>query len=141
MHQTALKSIKSTLVPGRVYRRKDLAKFSSNLDRCLSQLVKDGDLRKLSRGLYECPSNTEFGTSLPDEQELIKKFLMDDHFAAFSLGVFNTLGLGTTQLYDQRIVVNRKRHGEFRLGNRDYFFHRRLEVPRSEQLTKEYFVI
>ena len=141
MHQTALKPIKDALVPGRVYRRRDLTKFSSNLDRYLPQLVEGGLLRKLGRGIYACPNDTVFGEAPPDEHQLLKTFLMDDHFVVFSLSVFNSLGLGTTQLYNQRIVVNRKRHGEFTLGDRKYFFHRRSEVPTSRQLTQEYFVI
>jgi len=141
MHQTALKPIKSALEPGKVYRRRDLVKFSSNLDRYLPKLVAEGVLRKLRRGLYACPADTAFGEAPPDEQRLLKTFLKDDHFVVFSLSVFNSLGLGTTQLYNQRIVVNRKRHGEFVLGERAYFFHRRREVPSSKQLTTEYFVI
>lgn len=141
MYQTSLKTIKAALVPGKVYRRRDLTKFSSNLDRYLPQLVEDGLLRKLSRGVYACPSNTVFGETPPDEYQLLKTFLMDEHFVVFSPSVFNSLGLGTTQLYNQRIVINRRRHGEFMLGDRKYFFHRRLEVPTQRQLNQEYFVM
>ncbi len=141
MHRTALKLIKSALEPGKVYRRKDLVGFSSNLDRYLPFLLEEGVLRKVRRGIYTCPTTTAFGEAPPDEEKLLKTFLRDDHFVVFSPSVFNSLGLGTTQLYNQRIVVNRKRHGEFVLGGRTYFFHRRTEVPTSKQVTKEYFIM
>ncbi len=141
MYQTRIKPIQSALEPGKVYRRRDLTGLSSNLDRYLPKLVEKGVLRKITRGLYVCPMNTVFGEALPDEQQLLKTFLRDEHFVVFSLSVFNSLGLGTTQLYNQRIVVNRKRHGEFILGDRKYFFHRRLEVPTPKQVTREYFVM
>lgn len=141
MRQNALKSIKEALLPGKAYRRRDLAKYSSNLDRCLAQLVKEGALVKIRQGLYACPSTTVFGDAPPDEYQLLKSFLRDEHFVVFNPSVFNALGLGTTQLYNQRIVLNRKRHGEITLGGRKYFFHRRLEVPTKKQVTEEYFVI
>jgi len=141
MLKAALKPILSALVPGKVYRRKELTKLSTNLDRYLPQMVEQGLLRKLSRGLYSCPEQTVFGEAPPNESELLRTFLRDDHFVVFSPSIFNTLGLGTTQLYNRRIVVNRKRHGEFTLGNRTYFFHRRMEVPKLKQVTKEYLVM
>jgi hypothetical protein len=49
------------------------------------------------------------------------------------------LGLGTTQLYNSRVVFNRKRVGEFQLGSRTYEFHRWREAPRS--LTQEFLVV
>ena len=53
--------------------------------------------------------------------------------------MFNSLGLGTTQLYDKKIVFNRKRHGEMKLGNRTYFFHRWREAPKS--LSREFLLV
>jgi hypothetical protein len=139
--KAALKLIRTALEPGRIYRRKDLIQYSSNLDRYLPQLVEEGVLHKVKRGIYACPTNTAFGKALPNEQQLLKTFLRDEHFVVFSLSAFNALGLGTTQLYNERIVVNRKRHGEFMLGGRKYFFHRRMEVPTPKQVTQEYFVM
>lgn len=141
MHKTAVSQLKAALKPGKVYRRRDLAKFSTNIDRHLSQLLEEGALRKIRQGIYACPSPTAFGEALPDEHQLLKTFLRDEHFVVFSPSVFNSLGLGTTQLYNERIVLNRKRHGEFALGSRKYFFHRRLEVPTQKQANKEYFVV
>ena len=80
-----------------------------------------------------------FGEARPDEQLLLRAFLRDDRFVVFGPSDFNMLGLGTTQLYNQAIVVNRKRHGKYTLGGRTYFFHRRPDVPA--QLTVEFLVV
>jgi hypothetical protein len=47
--------------------------------------------------------------------------------------------LGTTQLYNKRVVYNQKRHGTFPLGNRMVTFERRMNVPR--QLSPEFLLV
>lgn len=136
---TSLEVLRKALKPGRTYRRRDLLIYSSNLDRHLPVLVKEGTLRKLRQGLYARSKPTEFGNAPPTENELLESFLRDNHFVVFGPTAFNSLGLGTTQVYNQRVVLNRKRHGEFKLGGRTYFFHRRMEVPRK--LTKEFLFV
>lgn len=135
----AFKQMKSSLVPGKVYRRASFTKMSSNVDRNLAKLVKDGQLKRLSKGLYMAPKKTTFGDALPDEHSLLKNFLNDDHFVVFSPNQFNALGLGTTQLYNQTVVFNRKRVGEFCFGGRTYYFHRWREAPKK--LTLEFLVV
>lgn len=66
--------------------------------------------------MYMAPKNTDFGEAPPDENSLLKLFLTDDHFVVYSLSQFNTLGLGSTQLYNSRIVFNRKRTGILDVG-------------------------
>ena len=58
---------------------------------------------------------------------------------AYSPNTFNSLGLGTTQLYNVRTVLNQKRHGPFLLNGQRYFFHRRTNVPGK--LTKEVLLV
>jgi hypothetical protein len=134
-----LSRLKSSLVPGQVYRRADLAALSNNLDRHLAKLVTDGHLTKLSRGLYSAPKTTAFGVAPPDATSLLKTFLKDDHFVVYGPSQFNALGLGTTQLYNRLVVFNRKRVGEFSLGGSTYLFHRWREAPK--QLTPEFLVV
>jgi hypothetical protein len=134
-----LKRLTDSLVPGQVYRRADLAKLSSNIDRHLASLLKQGVLNKLSRGLYAVPRTTAFGEGLPEESSLLRSFLKDDHFVVYSPSNFNALELGTTQLYNQRVVFNRKRVGEFSLGGRTYDFRRWRESPKT--LTMEFLVV
>jgi hypothetical protein len=140
MRQTkTLDKLKSSLVPGQVYRRADLAALSSNIDRHLTWLVSEGRLKKLSQGLYMAPKETSFGEALPDADSLLRAFLKDDHFVVYGPSQFNSLGLSTTQLYNKLIVFNRKRVGEFHLGGRTYTFHRWREAPK--QLTPEFLVV
>lgn len=129
----------SILIPGQVYKRSDFIKLSSNVDRNLALLVKKDLLKKVQNGLYVCPKKTAFGEAPPDENELILKFLNDDHFVVYGPSQFNSLGLGTTQLYNKKVVFNRKRHGEMELGGRRYFFHKWREAPKS--LSKEFLLV
>jgi len=139
MAKNTLDRLRKHLKPGQVYRRRDLTDLSTNLDRHLKKLVEEGSLRKLQRGLYLCPESSSFGEAPAEEDELLKKFLRSDKFLAYSPNTFNSLGLGTTQLYDTRTVLNQKRHGAFLLGGRRYFFHRKLNVPKK--LTKEVLLV
>lgn len=135
----SLENMKSQLVAGTVYRRSYFEQFTSNVDRHLATLVKEGQLKKLSYGLYTMPKATPFGEGLPDEQSLLRTFLNDDHFVVYSMSQFNSLELGTTQLHNRRIVFNRKRVGEFEMGGRHYYFYRWREAPK--QLTPEFLVV
>lgn len=140
MRQTeTLNKLKASLVPGQVYRRADLAELSSNVDRHLAKLVTEGQLKKLSQGMYAAPKETAFGEAPPDADSLLRTFLKDDHFVVYGPSQFNSLGLGTTQLYNRLLVFNRKRVGEFTLGGRTYTFHRWREAPK--QLTPEFLVV
>ncbi|OFZ77746.1 MAG: hypothetical protein A2583_00115 [Bdellovibrionales bacterium RIFOXYD1_FULL_53_11] len=134
-----LERLKTALVPGKVYRRSELARISSNVDRHLVQLVKAGQLKKVSQGMYAAPRATVFGEAPPEEHSLLQSFLKDDHFVVYGPSQFNALGLGTTQLYNTRVVFNRKRVGEFQLGSRTYTFHRWREAPKV--LTQEFLVV
>jgi len=89
--------------------------------------------------LYYCPRTFEFGEAPANEHELIKVFLKTDRFVVTSPNAYNQLGLGTTQLYNKRVVYNQKRHGTFRLGNRLVTFERRFNIPR--QLTPEFLLV
>ena len=114
--------LKRHLRPGRVYRRENLLPWSQSVDRHLKALTVDGTLRKLRTGLYYCPRKFEFGEAPADENELVRAFLKTDRFVVTSLNAYNQLGLGTTQLYNKRVVYNQKRHGTFSLGHRRVTF-------------------
>ncbi len=116
----ALQSVKTHLRPGKVYRRSDLAKWSNAVDRHLNQLQKDEVLLKVASGMYLCPRKTAFGKAPPNDHELIERFLKDYRFLLATPNAYNALGVGTTQLYNETVVYNHKRHGRFKLGNR-YF--------------------
>lgn len=125
--------------PGRVYRREDLAPFSAAVDRHLQELVSAGRLTKLARGLYYAPRESAFGVVPPADEDLVAAFLKDRDFLIFSPSAYNAAGLGTTQLYNATWVYNRKRHGVFTLGNRQYDFRVKPRFPR--RLSDEFLFV
>ncbi len=131
--------LKKHLKKGRVYRREDLMKWSKSVDRHLDELTAEGTLEKLSQGLYYFPKETLFGKTPPDEAELVRGFLKDDRFLLTSPNSYHSLGVGTTQLYNQRVVYNHKRHGEFKLGNRKFNFKIKPHFPKKE--TEEFLLV
>lgn len=125
----ALQKIKSHLTPGKAYRRADVEKWSNAVDRQLHQLQKEKILLKLSGGLYFCPKDSPFGPVPPNDHELVEAFLKDDRFLLTTLNAYNGLGVGTTQLYNETLVYNHKRHGVFKLGARSFKFVMRHHFP------------
>ena len=119
-----------TCALGQVYRRKDLARWSNAVDRHVRQLVDEGRLEKVSAGVYMAPRQTRFGAAPAKSEKLVETFLGDDRFLMVPPNAFNGLGVGTTQLYDEPVVYNRKRHGKFTLDGRLYDFRMRPSVPK-----------
>jgi hypothetical protein len=134
-----LQELKKHLRPGQVYRRKDLAKWSSSVDRHLKELVEAGELLKLAGGLYACPKQTAFGAAPPTDEKLVAAFLNDDNFLLTSLNDYNALSVGTTQLYNETLVYNRKRHGIFTLDGQRFRFMLRPYFPKK--LTREFLLV
>lgn len=136
---SALEDLKQHLKQGEVYRRADLEAWSSAVDRHLKQLVEDGSLVKLSGGLYLCPKKTSFGVAPADDETLVRAFLKDHRFMLTSPNLYNSLGLGTTQLYNETVVYNHKRHGVFKLGGRKFRFTMKPYFPSKP--TKEFLLV
>lgn len=126
---------------GKVYRREELAPYSTSIDRELQRLVAAGRLTKAAQGLYYAPRKSVFGDAPPVEEEMLAAFLKDKNFLSFTPSIYNSLRLGTTQLYNKTIVYNHKRHGKFRLGNREYDFRVKHRFPLPKQVTSEYLLV
>lgn len=124
---------------GAVYRREDLAQRSTAVDRHLRELVAAGKLKKLSQGLYHAPKQSSFGPLPPADEQVVKGFLRDQDFLVFSPSAYNAVGLGTTQLYNRTLVYNHKRHGMFKLGNRQFDFRMKPRFPKT--LTPEFLYV
>ena len=129
----------SFLRAGRVYRREDLTQVSSAVDRHLRELVASGQLMKMAQGLYYAPRQSAYGAVPPDDHELVEAFLRDKDFLVFSPSAYNTLGLGTTQLYNRTLVYNHKRHGVFTLGIRQFDCRVKQRFPKK--LTPEFLFV
>ncbi len=135
----AVDELKRKLRPGRVYRRGELTQWTNAVDRHLTELVEDGTLKKLQQGLYYYPKQSTFGQVPPEEKELVRSFLKDKDFLLTSPTAYNSLGVGTTQLYNKRIVYNHKRHGIFQLGNK--FFDFKIVPHYPKKVTPEYLLV
>lgn len=134
-----LDELKSHLKKGNIYKRDELQKWSSSIDRHLSELTGDGVLKKVGPGLYHFPKKNAFGFEPPADQLLIKKFLDTDNFLITSFNSYNALGVGTTQLYNKQIVYNHLRSGDIRLGNKLFTFKKKSAFPPKP--TKEFLVV
>lgn len=137
MHSLA--QVEKHLRPGTVYRRGDLTKWSKAVDRHLQQLQKKGTLVKLSGGLYYYPKKTAFGEAPADDHALVASFLKDNRFLMTTPNAYNALGVGTTQLYNETVVYNYKRHGHFQLGGRAFDFRMKPHFPRK--LSSEFLLV
>ena len=136
---SALSELKQKLRPGRVYRRSDLARWSKAVDRHVSQLVEEGVLVKVSGGLYMTPSKSRFGDMPANPAKLVAKFLSGDRFLIVNPNAYNSLGVGTTQLYNEVIVYNRKRHEHCELGGLKFDFRRKIDFPKT--VTPEFLLV
>lgn len=136
---TKLEEFKKHLRAGSVYRRSELEQWSTSVDRHLKELVKSGHLQKLSSGLYYCPNKSAFGALPPEDEDLVKTFLKDDYFLLSTPNDYNKLGVGTTQLYNKRVVYNHKRHGEFKLGGKLFSFQKKPRFPKH--VTVEFLLV
>jgi hypothetical protein len=134
-----LQELKKHLKRGKVYRRADLSVWSTSVDRHLDELLKEGTLKKLSQGLYYFPNLSVFGESPPEEEVLVRSFLKDNRFLVTSLNAYNTLGVGTTQLYNQKTVYNHKRHGDFNLGGKTFSFRVKPHFPNK--VSQEFLLV
>lgn len=103
-HLSAVAPPRFQLQPGGVYRRKDLVSQSRAVDRDLQLALSAGELHRAAQGLYYAPIKTVFGDAPPSDQAMVGKFLEDTHFLLLNLSFYNSLRLGTTQLYNQTLV-------------------------------------
>lgn len=134
-----LNEIKKHLKKGEVFRKEDFARWTKVVDRNLRELLAEGTLEKIARGIYHYPRETVFGKIPPDEEKLVGAFLRDNRFLITSPNIYNSLGLGTTQLYNVRFVYNHKRKGEVSFGNRKFTFMIVQNFPLK--LTEEFLLV
>ena len=96
-------------------------------------------MQKLSQGLYYYPEKASFGPVPPEDEKLVRAFLKSDDFLLTSPNLYNSLGVGTTQLYNKRVVYNHKRHGLFDLGGKEFDFRLKHKFPK--ELSEEFLLV
>ena len=111
------------------------------MDRELSRRLQTGQVCKAARGLYYVPKQTPFGPVPPEPNRLLAKFLDDKQFLVFNPSAYNTLGLGTTQLYNRTTVYNHKRHGTFTLAGFEFDFRQKRQFPLAAKVTREFLLV
>ena len=126
------------LVPGRVYRTRELRVWSANPTRLARRLVEQGRLREAAHGLYYAPVVTRFGTAPASSEELLRAFLGGERFLLTGPPYWNALGLGATAMFAVKLVYNLRRSGEFILDQRRFLL-RRVYFP--EKPTAEWFIV
>ena len=129
---------KPELEPGRVYRTRDLRRFSANPTRLAKRFVREGKLRQAAHGLFYVPVPSRFGAAPPSEIEILRAFFAGSPFLISGPPKWNALGLGATAMFAATLVYNTKRTGEFILDGRRYLL-RRVLFP--ENPVPEYFVV
>ncbi|NQW63087.1 MAG: hypothetical protein HQ461_09680 [Deltaproteobacteria bacterium] len=133
-----MSTIHPPLEPGRVYRTRELAAWSSNAPRLARRLVDEGLLVPLAHGLFAHPKPSRFGPVPPRDEEIMRAFFDGSPFVFTGPEYWNALGLGTTAVFAVPLVYNTKRSGTFAFGNRRFLL-RRVAFP--EQPPAEWFVI
>jgi hypothetical protein len=126
------------LEPGRVYRTRDLAAWSTNAPRLARHLVEQGTLVPLAHGLFVHPKRGRFGQVPPTDEEVMRAFLGGAPFVFTGPERWNALGLGTTAVFAMPLVYNTKRSGRFELGGRTFLL-RRVAFPLDPPT--EWFVV
>ena len=127
-----------TFESGRVYRTRELGRWSANAPRLAQRLVRDGQLVQLAHGLFAAPRGSRFGTVPPTDEALLRAFLDGEPFVFTGPERWNALGLGTTSVFATPLVYNTKRSGRFTFGGRQFLL-RRVAFPEAP--TPEWFVV
>jgi hypothetical protein len=121
-----LKSMK----PGQIYRQAELQQKWPNASHDLGYLVELGEVQKVSAGLYFRPRTTKYGSIAPKDEELVKSFLRDGDFLLLDTNDYTSLVGGLTQLSMGHKVLNKRRHGQFRLAGFHFDFRVRRAFPK-----------
>jgi hypothetical protein len=91
----------SQIPEGRVFGYRDMVLESDEYGaatKSLGRLVEAGQLKRATKGVYYKPQQTIFGTILPQDEELLKRYLFKNgqRIAYITgLGLYNTMGLTT----------------------------------------------
>lgn len=101
----------STLPEGKIFDIRNLGVLAKEeqgaLMKTLSRLAKSGEIERAARGKYFKPRKTRFGILAPDENELIKLYLIKrDQTIGYETGLslYNKLGL-TTQVPNTVVIA------------------------------------
>ena len=138
IHTNMTHAAQPALEPGRVYRTRDLGRWSANPTRLAQRLLRAGLLIRLGHGLFAHQSTSRFGPVPPRDEAIAQAFLGDAPFVFTGSSRWNALGLGATAVFAGALVYNSKRSGSFWFGGRRFDF-RRVAFPLDPP--PEWFVV
>lgn len=95
-------------VRGAVFLPDTFAAFGSRaaVDKALQRLVKEGKLRRLSRGLYDKPLHDELlGTLWPSVESIVKAIAGKDKLRTQPIGVYAANMLGLSEQVPAKVVL------------------------------------
>ena len=101
------KAPSGTLVmTGKLYREKFFAEMSEEaFAQAVSRLCRNGEIERVSKGIYCIPKKMRFGTILPSEREILEQFTSGGKGVVVGYGLYNELGV-TTQVPKRRTVYS-----------------------------------
>lgn len=73
----------------------------------LSRLYRQGEIVRLSKGVYYKPQKTPFGYLKPSESTILKRYLKNGYITG--VGAYNQLGLTTQTPYVVKIAIEKKK--------------------------------
>jgi len=86
------------IMAGQLYREKYAAVMSEvAFAQIISRLCRNGEIERVSKGIYCRPKKTRFGTVLPSEREIVDFFTTGSNGVLVGYGLYNALGV-TTQI-------------------------------------------
>ena len=88
-------------------------------------------MRKFRTGIYYRSTMCSFGEVPASDEKMVAAVLKTDDFFVMSLNTYNGVGLGTTQLYNERLVYNHKRNGHFVLNSQKFYFLKSRKFPKK----------
>lgn len=101
----------------------------------ISRFVRQGVLKRLSKGRYAKPRQTRFGTLLPSDQEVLESILKptSNKYSGYisGLAAYNRLGL-TTQIPNELLVVGPTSSRQSKIGKLRLRFIR-SNIPITEE--------
>lgn len=126
------------LTPGAVYRTAWLRRWGANPTRLAQKLEAHGLVRRLGHGLLHAPRTGRSGEEPASDDALLAAFLDGTPYVVTGPARWNTLGLGSTSVFDHPLVYNTKRSGTLHLGGRTFEL-RRVAFPSDPPA--EWFVV
>ena len=94
------------IMTGQLYREKFATMMSEvAFAQIISRLCRNGEIERVSKGIYCRPKKTRFGMVLPSEREIVDLFTTGSNGVLVGYGLYNSLGV-TTQISKRQTVYS-----------------------------------